>query len=102
MSKDSKSGHYDVGAIEALDVIKAKLTPDQFEGYLLGNALKYLQRCNHKQSMIRDVEKAINYTCWLKEELLGENDVSEKQGFDDSSDHMTLTQHMRNITSENN
>lgn len=41
MSKDVKSSYYDAGGIETLDVIKAKLTPEQYQGYLQGNAIKY-------------------------------------------------------------
>lgn len=46
MAKDEKSGYYDVGGIEVLEVIKAKLTDEQYKGFLMGNALKYLLRCN--------------------------------------------------------
>jgi len=46
MAKDEKSSYYDVGGIEVLEIIKAKLTEEQFLGYLLGNSLKYLTRCN--------------------------------------------------------
>ena len=67
MSKDNKSSYYDVGGIETLDIIKAKLTPEQYQGYLLGNAIKYLTRCNHKGCKKRDLEKAANYTKWLCE-----------------------------------
>jgi len=70
MSKDPKSTYYDAGGIESLDVIKAKLTVQQFQGYCLGNALKYAQRCNYKGAMVRDVEKSINYMSWLKDSLL--------------------------------
>lgn len=41
MSRDKNSSYYDAGGIETLDVIKAKLTNDQYQGYLLGNAIKY-------------------------------------------------------------
>lgn len=41
MSKDQKRTYYDAGGIETLDVIKAKLTPEQYHGYLLGNVIKY-------------------------------------------------------------
>ena len=71
MSKDSKSSYYDAGGIETLDVIKAKLTPEQYQGYLLGNAIKYQLRMMHKtpNDPTRDAEKASNYSSWLCEEL---------------------------------
>lgn len=68
MSKDKNSSYYDVGGIEVLDVIKAKLTPEQYMGYLLGNSIKYNLRCNYKGSMRRDLEKAANYAKWAGEE----------------------------------
>ena len=38
MSKDINSNYYDAGDIEVLDVIKAKLTPPQYEVTLLSTA----------------------------------------------------------------
>lgn len=68
MSKDPKSTYYDAGGIETIDIIKAKLTPEQYQGYLLGNALKYQCRMMHKHDTTeRDAEKAANYSKWLSE-----------------------------------
>ena len=69
MSRDPNSNYYDAGGIETLDIIKAKLTPEQYEGYLLGNALKYSCRVNFKtpEARQRDAEKAANYTKWFNE-----------------------------------
>ena len=71
MSKDEKSNYYDAGGIELLDIIKAKLTPEQYQGFLLGNAIKYQLRMMHKtpDNPGRDAEKAANYSKWLCEEL---------------------------------
>lgn len=71
MSKDPKSSYYDVGGIETLDIIRAKLTPEQYQGYLLGNAIKYQCRMMHKtpDNPARDAEKAANYSAWLSESL---------------------------------
>lgn len=69
MSKDANSSYYDVGGIEVLDVIKAKLTPEQYQGYLLGNIIKYSCRANHKGSISRDLQKCANYSKWLNEEI---------------------------------
>ena len=71
MSKDSKSSYYDQGGHEVLDIIKAKLTPEQYRGYLLGNILKYACRLNWKSSdykgQKRDAEKCSIYSKWLME-----------------------------------
>lgn len=67
MSKDPKASYYDAGGIEVLDVIKAKLTEQQWQGYLLGNIIKYSLRLNHKGTAGRDTEKLNNYAGFLKE-----------------------------------
>lgn len=67
MSKDDKSTYYDVGGIETIDIIKAKLSPEEFRGFLKGNAIKYLCRAGHKGDPARDAEKAQIYAGWLVE-----------------------------------
>jgi hypothetical protein len=57
MSIDPKSTYYDAGGIETIKIIQAKLTPEQFEGFLLGNILKYACRYNFKHKSTRDMEK---------------------------------------------
>lgn len=69
MSVDEKSNYYDAGGLEAIEVIKAKLTQDQYIGYLLGNQLKYSQRANFKGSFDRDIEKVSIYSKMLTEFL---------------------------------
>lgn len=77
MSKDDKSNYYDAGGIEVFEVIKAKLTKEQFKGFLLGNSIKYQLRCNWKESFERDIEKSKNYTNWLDEENKKDDNVGE-------------------------
>ena len=67
MSIDEKSSYYDAGGIETIDVIKAKLSKEQFEGYLLGNVIKYACRFNYKGCPERDAEKIANYSKILSE-----------------------------------
>ena len=47
--------HY-MGNIEVIDYIEDKLSTDQFEGYLVGNILKYLSRYQKKNGL-EDLEK---------------------------------------------
>ena len=61
--------HYTVGGHEAIDVIKAKLTDEQFIGYCLGNILKYNMRFNYKGKRAQDTGKAHWYTNKLLEAL---------------------------------
>ena len=49
--------HYLVGGIETIDYIQAKLTGEQFKGYLVGNVIKYLSRFEHKAGE-EDLQKA--------------------------------------------
>lgn len=62
MSRDKKSSYYDAGGIEVIDIIKAKLTPEQYKGWLLGNVIKYSGRLNHKGTAERDAEKLAFYS----------------------------------------
>ncbi|WP_083515984.1 DUF3310 domain-containing protein [Alicyclobacillus sendaiensis] len=52
--------HYVTGGIETIDFIEAKLGPERFEGYCIGNAIKYLSRYQHKGGK-EDLEKAVWY-----------------------------------------
>lgn len=72
MSKDEKATYYDAGGIETLEIIKAKLTKEQYAGFLIGNVIKYLCRANFKDSKVRDVEKALIYLTELQK-IIGEN-----------------------------
>ena len=80
MSKDKESRYYDQGGIEVLDVIKAKLTPEQYEGYLLGNSIKYNLRLNWKGSKERDAEKAKNYSKWYYQVVNQDTKVDNTNG----------------------
>lgn len=69
MTLDPNSTYYDVGGIETIDIIRAKLTPEQFIGYLLGNCIKYSCRMMHKGRRVRDAEKLSHYTLLLESNL---------------------------------
>jgi hypothetical protein len=49
--------HYTAGGIETIDFMQAKLTAEQFEGYLAGSLLKYTSRYRHKDG-VQDLKKA--------------------------------------------
>lgn len=53
----NRPSHYVQGGIEAIDIMRAKMPPDQFRGYLLGNVYKYLMRHEHKNG-VEDLRKA--------------------------------------------
>ena len=50
--------HYRINGIEAIDIIKAILTPEEYRGYLKGNTLKYMIREPYKGNPAQDVAKA--------------------------------------------
>lgn len=59
--------HYTAGGIECIDYLRAKLTPDEFAGFLRGNCLKYLSRAGKKGGARQDYEKAAWYLARLIE-----------------------------------
>jgi hypothetical protein len=60
--------HYKVGGIETIDYMKAKSTPEEFEGYLRLSSLKYLSRAGHKGEALEDYRKALWFVRRLVEE----------------------------------
>lgn len=68
MKGTHKGTYYYAGGIRTLDYIKAKLTPEQYEGFLVGNVLKYTSRYRLKGG-IDDLKKAQDYLTWLIEFL---------------------------------
>ena len=69
MSIDSKSSYYDYGGLETITVIRKKLGSTAFLNYCHGNALKYLCRCFHKGTLVRDLEKARIYIGLMLDEF---------------------------------
>ena len=59
--------HYKAGGIEVIDVLRAKLTPEELRGFLKGNAVKYLMRAGRKdgEKDMEDYKKAAWYTQML-------------------------------------
>ena len=57
--------HYIVNGLEAIDVIRSRLTDEEFIGYLKGNILKYDLRASFKGSLVQDLEKSTVYKDWL-------------------------------------
>lgn len=64
---DSQVGgdHYHKLDVQPWTAMQAWMTPEEFRGFLKGNAIKYLAR--KKDSERQDVEKAIHYLQkWLE------------------------------------
>lgn len=58
--------HYKTGGIETINYIKAKLTEEEYKGYLKGNIIKYISRAEQKNG-VEDYKKAQWYTNRLVE-----------------------------------
>lgn len=52
--------HYADKAIQPWAAMQAWMTPEAFKGFLRGNAIKYLARCNDKGG-VEDLRKARHY-----------------------------------------
>jgi len=61
--------HYTSGGIETIDYIQAKLTPEEFNGYLKGNILKYGSRLGLKGNDMQDAGKLGWYANRLRETI---------------------------------
>lgn len=59
--------HYKAGGFEVIDIIKAYLTPEEYRGFVKGNAIKYLLRLNNKGNPGQDAGKAAKNAEWLAE-----------------------------------
>lgn len=62
----NKPSHYTFGKIECIDYIRDKMTPEEFQGFCMGNVLKYVSRHKHKNG-VEDLKKAEVYLKWLIE-----------------------------------
>lgn len=68
-AKDDKvnhPNHYTSGDIETIDYIRDKLTPEEYQGYCVGNVMKYTSRWRKKDG-VQDLEKAAVYLQWAIE-----------------------------------
>ena len=59
--------HYNGCIIEPILLMQKYLTKEQFEGFLLGNIIKYRVRAGHKDDAKKDIDKAMRYEQWLRE-----------------------------------
>ena len=71
---ETNPSHYRKGEIETIDYIKAALTPEQFDGYCIGNVINYVSRYKQKNpaSPETDLKKARWYLNAIIEEYKNE------------------------------
>ena len=63
--------HYSSKTIQPWDAMASWMTPEQFEGYLRGNVIKYVARYPDKKG-VEDLKKAQHYLVKLIEVLEGD------------------------------
>ena len=63
----NRPDHYLQGGLEVIDILWAKLSPEEFRGYLKGNILKYTMRAEHKSDAPQDYAKAAWYANRLRD-----------------------------------
>lgn len=52
--------HYAKCGRQPIDVMKDFMTPEAFEGFMVGNAIKYIMRYNFKDGL-KDLKKCVDY-----------------------------------------
>lgn len=67
--------HYACRKFETIEVLRDALTPEEFRGFLKGNALKYQLREGRKPGADQDVQKAE----WYVKKLI-EHDTEKRPG----------------------
>ena len=60
--------HYTSQSVQPIEYMKVTMTAELFEGYLLGNVIKYISRYRHKNAL-DDLRKAKVYMGWLVEHV---------------------------------
>jgi|TARA_R100000306_G_scaffold61432_1_gene64007 hypothetical protein len=61
--------HYNKHGIECIKAIQASMSDEEFQGYLKGNAIKYLWRYKYKNEPKQDLQKAQWYLNTLTDVL---------------------------------
>lgn len=60
-----KPAHYSRYGVETIDAMRGTMSPDEFNGFLKGNAFKYLTRAGAKDALEQDLHKVCWYTMFL-------------------------------------
>lgn len=59
-----QQNHYKNAARQPIEFMQELMTPEAFDGFLLGNILKYRLRAGYKDDAEKDIEKAAQYAYW--------------------------------------
>ena len=62
--------YYDGNGLSPIDAMKEGLiSKEEYIGFLKGNVIKYVVRCGKKDDAISDINKAIHYLNFLKQQF---------------------------------
>ena len=76
--------HYTAQVVQAIEYMEITMTAEQYEGYLLGNVIKYVSRYRAKNGL-DDLRKAKVYMGWLVEHVADTGNDSDSDS-DDSNE----------------
>lgn len=65
------STHYQVGSKQPIEIMQEVMSPEEFQGFLRGNVIKYALRLGHKDKAVKEAAKIEQYAKWLREALEG-------------------------------
>lgn len=60
--------HYTANGIQPIEIMKANMTIDEYQAFLLGNVWKYTMRYKKKNGL-EDIKKAKTYLTWLEADI---------------------------------
>lgn len=69
MSDSINPDHYKSGGIETIEYMQAKLSKEEFYGYIKGNALKYISREGLKSEKLTDKIDDCSKAIWYLEQM---------------------------------
>lgn len=72
ITKEETPAYYNSMNIQPIQVMQQILSPEQFQGFLIGNLTKYVLRYGEKEPEEVTAKKLKVYSTWLDESLRGE------------------------------
>ena len=70
MSDSINPEHYKKGGIETIEYLEAKMTSEEFYGFIKGNALKYISREGLKSDKLTDKIDDCKKAIWYLEQMI--------------------------------
>lgn len=73
--------HYRRTSRECIDTIRGAMSHDEFVGFCIGNAIKYLSRYKYKGDAVGDLDKAVDYIRFVRDDIVlhqdGKGEITE-------------------------